>query len=214
MLDLERVESVAVLSVWMLEPNLGALLVKLRERGYAAARVRPKSLGGYEILFLEPPGVIAIKGLTYVLYNPERRVLTIEGHKAEEVLLTLNEVEENLRGVGNNPEKGVLFYELQAKAIARGSKWAIKKEVETKDLLGLNLLAMPTSFVSADDDPSSNRCLHLEVRPLWSSLSDEQVRYEVVLIYRDKKDKLVETLRRLENIMGEVLRRATTLLGT
>ena len=93
MLSLDGVESIGVVSVWMLEPDLGALLLGLRERGYATARVRPRSAGGYEIMFLEP-GVIAIKGLTYILYNPERRILAVEGSRAEDVLAALNEVEE------------------------------------------------------------------------------------------------------------------------
>ncbi len=43
-------------------------------------------------MFLEP-GVIAIRGLTYILYNPERRTLAVEGSRAEEVLATLDEIE-------------------------------------------------------------------------------------------------------------------------
>ena len=45
MLSLDGVESIGVISAWMLEPDLGALLLGLRERGYATARVRPRSAG-------------------------------------------------------------------------------------------------------------------------------------------------------------------------
>ena len=211
MLSLDSIESVGVVSAWMLEPDLGALLLGLRERGYATARVRPRSAGGYEIMFLEP-GVIAIKGLTYILYDPGRRTLAIEGFRSEEVLVTLNEVEEVLKDVGNRPERGVLFYELQAKAKASGSRSALKKAVEAKDLLGFNLLAVPTSFVSADGDPNSTRWFHLEVRPLWPSWPDERVRYEVILVYRDRKDKLVEVLKRLRDALGEVLNRVAVFM--
>ncbi|ABP49938.1 MAG: hypothetical protein OWQ51_11390 [Pyrobaculum arsenaticum] len=211
MLSLDGVESIGVVSAWMLEPDLGALLLGLRERGYATARVRPRSAGGYEIMFLEP-GVIAIKGLTYILYNPERRILAVEGSRAEDVLATLNEVEEILRGVGSKPERGVLFYELQAKAKASGGRAALKKTVETEDLLGFNLLAVPTSLVSADGNPNSTQWFHLEVRPLWSSWPDERVRYEVILVYRDRKDKLMETLKRLGDLLKEILNRINTVL--
>lgn len=211
MLSLDGVESIGVISAWILEPDLGALLLGLGKRGYATARVRLRSDGGYVIKFLEP-GVVAIKGSTYILYSPERRTITVEGPKAEEVLATLSEVEEVLRGTGNRPERGVLFYELRVAAKASGGRWAFRKAVGAKDLLGFDILAVPVSFVSADGDPYSARWFRLEVRPLWPSWSDERVRYALLLAYRDGRDRLVETLKRLEELLGEILKRINAVL--
>lgn len=211
MIVIEGIESIGLLSVWMLEPRLPELLLELRKRGYATARVKPKSLGGYDITFIEP-NVAAIKGSTYILYNPGRRTLTIEGTNADELLLVLNEVEKILKSVGSDPAKGVLFYELQVKAIASGGRWTLGKTVKVDDPLGLDLLVVPISFVSADGDPNSTRWFHLDVRPLWTSWSDERIRYEVVLIYRGDKEKLVNVVRNIDSVLKEVLKRAGDFL--
>lgn len=212
MMVFEGIESIGLLSVWMLEPRLPELLLELRKKGYTTARVKPKSLGGYDITFIEP-NVAAIKRSTYVLYNPGRRTITIEGFNADELLLVFNEVEEILKNVGSDPAKGVLFYELQVKAIASGDRWTLRKTVKVDDLLGLNLLVVPISFVSADGDPNSTRWFHLNVRPLWTSWSDERVHYEVVLIYRDDRKRLVNVLRNIDSVLKEVLKRASDFLG-
>ncbi|ADM27576.1 conserved hypothetical protein [Ignisphaera aggregans DSM 17230] len=211
MLSVECIESIGLLSVWMLEPRLPELLLELRNRGYATARVRPKSLGGYDIMFIEP-GVVAIKGSTYMLYNPSRRSITVESSKVDELLHVFSEVEEVLKFVGSDPAKGVLFYELQVKARASGGKWVLKKTIETSDLLGQDLLALPTSFVSAKEDPNSIQWLRLDIRPLWTSWSDERTRYEVILVYRDSKERLIDTLRNIDNILRDVLKRISDAL--
>ena len=207
----EGIESIGLLSVWMLEPRLPELLLELRKRGYATARVRPKSLGGYDITFIEP-NVAAIKGSTYVLYNPGRRTITIEGSNVNELPLVFNEVEEILKNVGSDPAKGVLFYELQVKARASGGRWALKKTVKAGDLLGLDLLAVPVSFVSVEGDPNSTKWFHLDVRPLWTSWSDEKVHYEVVLVYRDSRERLLNVLRNIDKVLKDVLERVNNAL--
>jgi len=206
MMTIEGIESISLLSVWMLEPRLPELLLELRKRGYATARVRPKSLGGYSITFIEP-NVAAIKGSTYILYNPSRRTITIEGPNAAELILILNEVEEVLKNIGNDPARGVLFYELQAKAKASGDKWVLGKTIKIDDQLKLNLLAVPISFVSADGDPNSTQWFHLDVRPMWTSWSSEKVHYEVVLIYRDSREKLINMLKNIDNVLKSILKR-------
>jgi len=207
----EGIESIGLLSVWMLEPRLPELLLELRKRGYATARVRPKSLGGYDITFIEP-NVAAIKGSTYVLYNPGRRTITIEGSNVNELPLVFSEVEEILKNVGSDPAKGVLFYELQVKARASGGRWALKKTVKAGDLLGLDLLAVPVSFVSVEGDPNSTKWFHLDVRPLWTSWSDEKVHYEVVLVYRDSRERLLNVLRNIDKVLKDVLERVNNAL--
>lgn len=211
MVVIEGIENISLLSAWILEPRLPELLLELRKRRYATARVKPKSLGGYSIMFIEP-GVAAIKGSTYVLYNPDRRTLTIEGSNVDELLPVFNEVEEVLRSVGSDPAKGVLFHELQVKALASGGRWALRKTVKVSDLLGLDLLVVPISFVSANGDPNSTRWFHLDVRPLWTSWTDEKVRYEVVLVHRDDKERLVNVLRDIDNVLKEVIKRASDFL--
>lgn len=156
MISLEKIESVSLLSIWMLEPRLPELLLELGRRGYATARVWPKSLGGYDIRFIEP-NVAAIKGSTYILYNPYRRTLIIKGSNIDEMLSIFNEVEEILRNIGSDPNKGVLFYELQAKIKANGEKWFLKKIIKVDNALGLRFLAIPTSFVSVKGDPNSTK---------------------------------------------------------
>ena len=211
MVVLEGIESIGLLSVWMLEPRLPELLFELRKRGYATARVRSKSLGGYDITFIEP-NVAAIKGSTYVLYNPGRRTITVEGSNVNELLLVFNEVEGILKNVGSDPAKGVLFYELQVKARASGGRWALKKTVKADDLLGLDLLAVPVSFVSIEGDPNSTKWFHLDVRPLWTSWTDEKVRYEVVLVHRDSRKRLLNVLRNIDKVLKEVLERINNAL--
>jgi len=211
MLSVEYIENIGLLSVWMLEPRLPELLLELRKRGYATARVKPKSLGGYDIMFIEP-NVVAIKGLTYILYNPDRRLITVESSKVDELLHVFSEMEEVLKSVGSNPAKGVLFYEVQVKAKASGSRWTLKKTIKMDDLLGQDLLAIPISFVSAKGDPNSTQWFHLDVRPLWTSWSDERTHYEVVLIYRDNREKLIDVLRNINSVLRDVLKRISDVL--
>ena len=212
MLALESIESVSLMSVWMLEPRVPELLLELGMRGYATARVRPLSLGGYNIVPLMAPNVMAIKGLTHLVYDPGRRSITIEGPRTDELLSVFNEVEEVLRSAGSDPAKGVLFYELQAKARASGRRWTLRRSVTVAGLQGLELLVVPTSLVSGGDDPNSVRWLSLEVRPLWSSWGDERVRYEVVMVYRDRRERLVEALKNLDGLVKEILGSASAAL--
>ena len=211
MLFIERIESISLLSVWMLEPRLPELLIELRRRGYVTARARSRSLGGYDIIFIEP-NVAAIKGSTFILYNPGRRTITVEGSNASELLLAFNEVEEVLKNVGSDPARGVLFYELRVKAKANGGKWALKRIVKVEDILGLNLLVVPVSFVSLEGDPNSTRWFHLDIRPLWTSWSDKKVRYEIVLIYRDTKEKLINMLENIGDVLKDILKRISGVL--
>jgi len=212
LISIEGIESISLLSIWMLEPNYAGLLLGLGKRGYITARVRPMSLGGYSITMLEPPDTIAVKGSTRILYNSWRRVLTVEGSNADEVLNVFNEVEELLKNVGSNPAEGVLFYELQVKAISSGGKMALRRSIKTEDILGVELAAVPISFVSINGDPNTTYWLQLDIKPMWTSWSSDRVRYEVVLIYRDKKEKLINTLRNIDNILREIIKRISDSL--
>ena len=132
-MTLEGVESVSLVSVWMLEPPLPQLLWELGRRGYVTARVRPRSLGGYNITFLEP-GIVAVKGRTYLVYDGGRRQIIVEGPDAKSVSSAFNEVEDALSTVVGDPSRGVLFYELQAKAKAHGDRLIMKKAFENRPI--------------------------------------------------------------------------------
>ncbi len=85
--------------------------------------------------------------------------------------------------------------------------------MKTCDLLGLDLSIVPISFVSVEGDPNSSmQWLHLDVKPLWTSWSNEKVRYEVVLVYRDSREKLVNVLKNLDNVLKDVLKRIDSVL--
>lgn len=211
MISIEGIEVISLTLMWMLEPRVPELLLELGKRGYVTARVKPKSLGGYEITVIEPD-VVAVKGSIYVLYNPVRRMITVEGSNVDDILFILNEVEETLRNLGSDPANGVLFYELLAKARAYGSKLSLKETIKVDDLLGQELLVVPISFVSAKGDPNTTRWLSLDVRPLWTSWADEKVRYEVVLIYRDDKKKLLDVLKNIEKLLKELIERIDNYL--
>lgn len=213
MIVIEGIESISFLSVWMLEPRLPELLLELRRQGYITARIKPKSLGGYDIVFIEPDGVAAIKSSTYVLYNQGRRTITIEGSNVEELLSVFNEVEKILKSVGSDPAKGVLFYELQIKANASGERLVLKNIVKANDLLGHDLLVVPMSFVTTKGDPNFAQWFHLEMRPLWTSWSDEKVRYELVIVYRDSKERIINILRNIDSIIKDILMRISNALG-
>ena len=204
MISIESIEVVSIVSVWMLEPRLPELLLELKKLGYAVARVKPKSAGGYEVMFIEP-NVAAIKGSTYILYDPGRRAITIEGPSVNELLYVFNEVEQVLKNVGSDPAKGVLFYELRTKARAYGDRLSIKEAIKV-DKLGMELLAIPVSFVSAEGDPNTTKWFHLDIRPIWTSWTDEKVWYEIVLIYRDDKERLLHTLKSLDEVLREVIK--------
>jgi len=212
MIVFKGIESIGLLSVWVLEPRLPELLLGLREKGYVTGRVRPKGLGGYEVTPVEP-NVVAIKGLTRVGYDQGRRAVIIEGPNPSELHSVFSEVEDVLRDAGSDPARGVLFYELQVRARASGGKWALKKAVGAKDLLGTDLLAVPVSFVSLNGDPNSLKWLHLEVRPLWTSWPEERVRYEVTLVCRDNRDKLLNMLQGISDILKGILERIQSELA-
>jgi len=211
MISIDGIESISLLSVWMLEPRLPELLLELKKKGYVTARIKPRSLGGYDITFIEP-NVAAIKGSTYILYNPGRRTITIEGSNVSELLGVFRDVENILKDVGSDPAKGVLFYELQAKAKAYGDKWILKEIIKVNDILGLDLLALPISFVSIKGDPNSTLWFHLDVKPLWTSWTGEKVRYEIVLVYRDNREKLIKVLKNIDNALKEILKRISDTL--
>ena len=212
MITLQGLERVSLLSVWMLNPNLGEFLAILRNKGYITAKVKPRSGGGYDIAFLEPPNVIAIKGSTYLMYDPGRRSLMVDGATPDEMLLAFNEVENLLREVGSDPDKCVLFYEFLAKASAVANKLYLGP-LETSDILGFNVIMLPITIVSENGDPNSTNWFHMDIRPMWTSWKDNKIRYEITLIYRNEKSILIKFAKTLENNLKKLLDRISIFLS-
>jgi len=206
MIAISTIELISLLSVWMLEPRLPETLVELRKRGYVTAKVKPRDVGGYDITFIES-NVVAIKGSTYIQYNPGRRSISIGSSNVKELLFVFNEVESILKEKGSDPNKGALFYELKVKAKAVGNRLVLRNRIETDDLLGVKLLAIPISFVAEDADPNRAQWFHLDIRPIWTSWPNEKIHYEIILVYRDDKDKLIKFLENIEEKLNEFLKR-------
>ncbi|MCD6443388.1 hypothetical protein J7L70_00045 [Candidatus Bathyarchaeota archaeon] len=211
MISLENIEIIDLISVWMLEPQLPEFLLELMKKGYAVARIIPKGLGGYDLTFIEP-NVIAIKGSTRLLYNPGRRTITLKSPKVDELLSIFNDVEDTLKNVGSDPEKGVLFYEINVKAKAIGDKLVLRSPIKTNDLLGSDLSVIPTNFVCEGGDPNSRKWFHLSIKPIWTSWPENRVRYEVVLIYRNSRETLISLLRELDNALKGIIERINVTL--
>ena len=62
----------------------------------------------------------------------------------------------------------VVIQELRVKARAYGNKLSLKEAIKV-DKMGLELLAIPVSFVSANGDPNTAKWFHLDIRPIWTS---------------------------------------------
>jgi len=203
-LKVESVEVISLMSKWMLDPLLPELLNELGKRGYITARVKPVSTGGYNILFIEP-NVVAIKGSTSVLYDLVKRSLSVESSDPGVLVKVFDEIEEILKSLGNDPAKGVLFYELTAKAKLSGSRFTFGKPVKMGDSMGVELLVVPTTFVLANGDPNSTRWLHLDVKPIWSSWSSGRVYYELIFICRDTREKLLGIISNFNKILNDII---------
>lgn len=200
--------SISLLSVWMLDPRLDELLPELARQGYVTARVRPFSIGGYNVAFIEPPNVVAVKESTYILYDFGRRSLTVEDQDPNRVFSAFQELERALKNAGSDPNRGVLFYELQARARVGGDKLVLKKGLHmgVSNALDLDLEVVPTSVVSASGDPNSTRWFQLDIRPIWSSWGGEKTYYEAVLIYRDDREAVLRILGSINLVFETLLR--------
>lgn len=84
--------------------------------------------------------------------------------------------------------------------------------LKRNNILGKKLIAIPTSFVIEDANPNTTHWFHLDIRPIWTSWSDEKVHYEVVIIYRNDKDKLVKFLENIEEKLNELIRKIVSKL--
>ncbi len=205
MIGIEEV-AIRISSVWVLNLDLVSLIHKLRELGYNVARIKVKPPDGIGLLPLEPPDVIAAKGLCSIGYDHGRRVLYVEGQRPTDVLAVFNEVENVLKDLGTDPGKA-LFYELMANVKARIGRLRLLRghDLEVADIIGYNLKLVGGSFVAGE--PNSIKFLELRLLPLWTRWKGPDGLYTIIIVYRDERSKLLEFLKHFEEKLVAVLRR-------
>ena len=204
-IDMEEVV-IRISSVWVLNLDLVSLIHKLKELGYNVARIKVRPPDGIGLLPLEPPDVIAAKGLCSIGYDHGRRVLYVEGQRPADVLAVFNEVENVLKDLGTDPEEA-LFYELMAnvKARIRHLRPLKGRDLEVADIIGYNLKLVGGSFVAGE--PNSTRFLELRLFPLWTRWKGPDGLYTIIVVYRDERRRLLEFLKHFEEKLVAVLRR-------
>lgn len=211
MVKLVRVEVVKVVSVWMLEPDIPLMLMELGRKGFVVARVVSRPLSGYEIAPLEPPSprgpglLLAVRNATRIYFNPGRRSLAVEGSNAGDVVAVVEQVEQVLKNVGSDPARGVLFYEVMARGLARGNKLLLGKRVRLGSVLDSELEILPSTLVLSNADPNSKHWLIFEVKPHWTSWPEDNVYYEVNMVYRHTRDRVLQAAAHVETLFTEIL---------
>jgi len=195
---------VTILSVWMLLPDLVLLLNALRQNDYVTAPIRPTH-DGYDLATLERPNVIAAKGPVRIHVDFNRRTLGIESHSSEAVLKAFADVERIIEQSGLDLSSNPLFYEVQVRA--RVSDFpSPMRTIETTSITDFRLLQVPSLFVMADGDPNSDRWLDLRLTPIWTLWPNEEKRlFDLVLVYRDAKDRLMGFLENMQTKLDELL---------
>ena len=191
----------------MLDPDIHALLKSLTKREYISARVRPE-LEGATITFMEPPNIIAGKGVAKVYYDFGRRTLGVESPSPKESLSALNDIEECLKEMGVDIKKALIPFELTVIAEASLKPKFTNNVHNFTDLLGFNLRLAEASFVIEGGDPNSNKWLHARITPLWISYKaiDGENLYRMTIVYRDDKSKVSHFLEHLEDILQRIVK--------
>ena len=201
-----QIERIAFISIWVLNLDLPSLVGMLSQKGYITARIKPR-FDAYEIGFLEPPNVIAVKGATRICYDVMRRSLEVESPHSEEALSALKDLDEILESSGMDPKEGALVYELQVKAKISGVNMPLGK-LSAGDLLGEDLLYIPSLFVIAKGNPNSSKWFDLRLTPIWATWAREDKRvFELTLVYRDKKEKMVFFAQSIKENLEKLMRR-------
>jgi hypothetical protein len=191
----------------MLDPNLPILLKKLAEKGYVTSIVR-NSLDSATIAFLEPPDVIAGKGLTRISYNFGRRTLSVEGSIPAETLIIFKDVSTSLMELGNDIRKALIPFEVAVSANIEAKPKFTETSHDFVKLLGNKLRLADGSFVFDGSDPNSNKWFHLALSRLWSSniTTEKGCLYRLKLTYRDSEEKVFHLLENLECILETIVK--------
>ncbi len=205
MIVLESLDSLTINSMWMLDPPIHYLLPELGRRGYMVIGGLPQVAVVPQPAFPLQPNVIAFKALTRVLYEPARRVLGIEGASEDDVYRSFEELEDVLRIVGGDPQRNIMFYEMIVRGRARGCK-IFSGDIEISFPIGLKLSALPLSFIKKGCSPSDREWFSIELRPIWTSWSSENIYYEVLVIYRGGRDDMLKFLKHVRSSIAEALK--------
>jgi hypothetical protein len=200
-------DTIRIATTFMLDPYIPLLLRHLGERGYVTARVKP-SPEAVNIIAVEPPDVIAVKGQAKISYNFARRTLVVEAPSPKEAIGALGDVEEALKSMDMVFEKALVPLEA---AVMGTSRLAPKFSSTAYELPGLGLRARlaEVGLAMEGGDPNANRWFYAKISPLYSSYKPggESSLYQILIIYRDTVEKVKYFLEHLEEALREISER-------
>lgn len=205
MIVLECLDSLTINSMWMLDPPIHYLLPELSRRGYTVIGMLPQTPIMLQSFMPLPPNVIAFKAFTRIVYDPSRRVLGVEGVNEDDVYRSFEELEEVLKNIGGDLKRNAIFYEFIARGRARGCK-LYSEDIEISLPIELKLATLPLSFVKKDSSPSDKEWFSIELRPIWTSWSSENIYYEIFAVYRGERDEVLRFLRYTRSSITEALK--------
>ncbi|ADM27394.1 conserved hypothetical protein [Ignisphaera aggregans DSM 17230] len=207
MIVFEGFESVMINSMWLLDPPIQYMLPELGRRGYTVTGMMPQ-IPIPQPIFPFPPNVIAFKAYTRVLYDPGRRVLGVEGISEDDVYRSFIELEEVLRSVGGDLQRGTIFYEFISRGRARGCRLQIG-DIEISSPESLKLSILPLVIIKRDSSPLDRDWIYLEIRPIWTSWGSEQIYYEIFTVYRGGRDEVLKFLKHSRTFVAEIMKTAS-----
>ncbi len=208
MMVFEGFESIIINSMWLLDPPIQHMLPELGRRGYTIIGMLPQIPIIPQAPVPFPPNVIAFKAFTRVLYDPGRRVLGVEGVSEDDIYRCFTELEEVLRSVGGDLQRGAILYEFIARGRAKGCKLQIE-DIEISSPEALKLSVLPLAIIKSGSSPLDRDWIYLEIRPIWTSWSSEQTYYEIFTIYRGGRDEVLKFLRYSRTFVTEVMKAAS-----
>ena len=203
-----KILTIRISTVFMLDPYIPLLLRNLQEKGYVVSPVKIGP-GGFSVIFIEPPNVIAAKGDTRISYDFNRRSLAIEGSIPRSVITALMDVKECLSSMDIEVSKALIPLELNAVAVARLKPRFVENMYSlmlTEDM-NFSLKSVEMGLAMSDSDPNSSKWLHIRITPLWSSYRapGEENLYEVVIVYRDDERKIIYLVENLEEALKKII---------
>jgi len=197
--------SVALQTVFMLDPDMILLFEELRKRGYITGEpnIRGEAIG---IFVVEASDVIARKGGVRVYYNFGRRTLGIQSSSNSEVLGSLKEVDDALRSIGVDRDEALIPYELTAIAQAELAPKFAGRTLGMEDVLGFDLNFIGAYFARLGGDPNSRDWFHVNVQPIYSSYRPgrDTNPYRLTLTYRGGKEDVLKMIRTLPDVLGKI----------
>lgn len=198
--------SVALQTVFMLDPDMILLVEELRKRGYITGEPNIRGEAIIGIFVVEASDVIARKGGVRVYYNFGRRTLGIQSSSNSEVLGSLKEVDDALRSIGVDRDEALIPYELAAIAQAELAPKFAGRTLGMEDVLGFDLNFIGAYFARLGGDPNSRDWFHVSVQPIYSSYRPgrDTNPYRLTLTYRSGKEDVLKMIRTLPDVLGKI----------